>query len=75
MMQFVDPNVIPSPGAASETFLISGVAEIIAIPSVTTTVSINSALITLAPGGTPIGGPLPSGVQLLNGVTPTFSEW
>ncbi|KAJ7789024.1 hypothetical protein B0H14DRAFT_3503488 [Mycena olivaceomarginata] len=51
-------------GAVSETFVQSSTTIIIAIPTTTTTVVIGGASITLAPGGTPINGPLPSGVSL-----------
>ncbi|KAJ7310018.1 hypothetical protein DFH08DRAFT_1049527 [Mycena albidolilacea] len=68
-----NPNPAPSSGAVSETFVKSTTTVIIAIPTITTTVIVAGTVITLAPGGTPINGPLPSGVSLPGAITPTWN--
>ncbi|KAK7059959.1 chitin synthase [Favolaschia claudopus] len=68
-----DPNPIPSSGAVSETFANSETNVIIAIPSTTTVIIFASARITLAPGGTPVNGPLPSDVSMPGAITPTWN--
>ncbi|KAF7344100.1 Chitin synthase [Mycena venus] len=68
-----NPNPAPPSGAVSETFVTSTTTVIIVIPTTTTTVVVAGASITLAPGGTPVNGPLPSGVSIPGAVTPTWN--
>ncbi|KAF7343140.1 Chitin synthase [Mycena venus] len=68
-----NPNPVPPSGAVSETFVKSTTTIVIAIPQTTTTVIIAGASITLAPGGTPVNGPLPSDVSISGAVTPTWN--
>ncbi|KAJ7881191.1 hypothetical protein B0H13DRAFT_2667684 [Mycena leptocephala] len=68
-----NPNPAPPSGAVSETFVKSTTTVIIVIPTITTTVIVAGASITLAPGGTPINGPLPSDVFIPGAVTPTWN--
>ncbi len=69
-----DPNPVPSPGATSQTFVRSSTTVIIAIPTVTVTVTVAGATITVAPGGTPVGGTVPTDVTQPGAVTPTWSK-
>ncbi|KAJ7734350.1 hypothetical protein DFH07DRAFT_928493 [Mycena maculata] len=68
-----NPNPAPPSGAASETFVSASSTLVIAIPTTTTTVVIVGASITLAPGGTPVNGPVPSGVSQPGATTPTWN--
>ncbi|KAK7013733.1 chitin synthase [Favolaschia claudopus] len=68
-----NPNPAPTSGAISETFVKSTTTVIIAIPKATTTVVVAGTTLTLAPGGTPINVPLPSGVSILSATTPTWN--
>ncbi|KAJ6459998.1 hypothetical protein C8R45DRAFT_842971 [Mycena sanguinolenta] len=73
-----DPNPYPSPGAVSETFVVTGDSTtsttVIPIPTASTTIIANGQYIFLAPGGTPVSALLPSGVSELNAITPTWSS-
>ncbi|KAK7043324.1 chitin synthase [Favolaschia claudopus] len=69
----IDPNPAPTSGAISETFVKFTTTVIIAIPRATTTVVVAGTTLTLAPGGTPINAPLPSGVSILSATTPTWN--
>ncbi|KAJ6597670.1 hypothetical protein DFH09DRAFT_1071651 [Mycena vulgaris] len=55
-----DPNPAPPSGAVSETFVKASTTVIIVIPTTTTVVVVADATITVAPGGQPINGPVPS---------------
>ncbi|KAJ7354049.1 hypothetical protein DFH08DRAFT_984259, partial [Mycena albidolilacea] len=68
-----DPNPAPSSGAVSETFVSAGTTVIVAVPAITTTVVVVGVTITLAPGGTPVNAPVPSGISMPGAVTPTWS--
>ncbi|KAJ7644905.1 hypothetical protein FB45DRAFT_1053538 [Roridomyces roridus] len=68
-----NPNPAPPSGAVSETFVTGTSTVIIAIPTVTTTIVIVTQTITLAPGGTPINGPVPSGISQPGATTPTWN--
>ncbi|KAJ7651433.1 hypothetical protein FB45DRAFT_1079260 [Roridomyces roridus] len=68
-----DPNPVPPPGAVSETFVTGTSTVIVPVPSTTTAVVIATATITLAPGGTPVNGPVPSGISQPGATTPTWN--
>ncbi|KAF7344668.1 hypothetical protein MVEN_01627000 [Mycena venus] len=68
-----NPNPAPSSGASSETFVKSNKTVVIAVPKKSTTVVIAGATLTLAPGGTPVNGPVPPGVSQPGAVTPTWN--
>ncbi|KAJ7500671.1 hypothetical protein B0H11DRAFT_1856122 [Mycena galericulata] len=68
-----NPNPAPPSGAVSETFVSASTTVIIAIPTTTTTVVVAAVTITLAPGGTPVNGPVPSGISQPGAVTPTWN--
>lgn len=70
---YADPNPVPSAGAVSQTFVRSETTTVIAIPTVTVTITIAGATITVAPGGTPVGGMVPTDVTQPDAVLPTFS--
>ncbi|KAG9220272.1 hypothetical protein CCMSSC00406_0006337 [Pleurotus cornucopiae] len=68
-----NPNPVPSPGAVSQTFVRSATTTVIVIPTVTVTITVAGATITVAPGGTPVGGMLPTDVTQPDAVFPTFN--
>ncbi|KAJ6553056.1 hypothetical protein B0H19DRAFT_1263474 [Mycena capillaripes] len=65
-----NPNPAPPPGAVSETFVKASTTVIIAVPTTTTVITVANATITVAPGGTPINGPVPREYHNLNIVPP-----
>ncbi|KAJ7500677.1 hypothetical protein B0H11DRAFT_786776 [Mycena galericulata] len=67
-----NPNAAPPSGAVSETFVSASTTVVIAVPTTTTTVIVAGVTITLAPGGTPVNGPVPSGISQPGAVTPTW---
>lgn len=71
---FADPNPYPPATAISETFVKSSTTLVIAIPTVTTTVTLANAVLTLGPGGTPIGAPVPPDIFQPGAITPTWSK-
>ncbi|KAJ7053167.1 pectate lyase superfamily protein-domain-containing protein [Mycena amicta] len=75
-----NPNPIPSAGAVSETFAIpGGPTTVIPIPTTPTIVTIGAPggtatqFVFLDPGGTPVTAQIPTSVNEVNGVTPTWS--
>ncbi|KAJ7636564.1 hypothetical protein FB45DRAFT_1138288 [Roridomyces roridus] len=68
-----NPNPAPSPGASSQTFVKGTSTKVIAVPTTTTSVVLSGTTITLAPGGTPINGPVPSGISQPGAVTPSWN--
>ncbi|KAJ7614864.1 hypothetical protein FB45DRAFT_936253 [Roridomyces roridus] len=68
-----NPNPAPPSGAVSETFVTGTSTVIIHVPTTTTVVVIATATITLGPGGTPINGPVPSGISQPGATTPTWN--
>jgi hypothetical protein len=74
LIPYLDPNPAPPPGAPSQTFVSSTKTVIIAVPTTTITITVGAATITLQSGGTPIGGPVPTGVSQPGAVTPTWGE-
>ncbi|KAJ7459280.1 hypothetical protein FB451DRAFT_1506423, partial [Mycena latifolia] len=68
-----NPNPYPPATAPSETFIKSGSTFVIPMPTASTTVVFNAATVTLAPGGTPVGGALPPDVTIPGATTPTWS--
>lgn len=71
---WADPNPVPSSGASSQTFVRSSSTVVIAIPTTTTTVTMAGATITVAPGGTPVGGIVPPDITQPGAIVPTWSE-
>lgn len=72
---FEDPNPAPTSGAVSQTFVSSASTLVIQVPTSTTTVTVGAATIVIAPGGTPVGGPVPSGVTQPGAVAPVWGTF
>jgi hypothetical protein len=70
-----DPNPHPSSGAESETFVDRNHTTVIPIPTASQILTLPDATVTLQAGGTPVGGPLPNGVEMPGAVTPTWSTY
>ncbi|KAF9491466.1 hypothetical protein BDN71DRAFT_1510382 [Pleurotus eryngii] len=68
-----NPNLVPSPGAVLQTFVRLATTTVIVIPTVTVTITIVGATITVAPGGTPVGGMVPTDVTQPDAVFLTFN--
>lgn len=70
---FLTSIIITTPTSSIVT-TVTNVASttIMPIPSTTTTFTLGIDPITIAPGGTPVGGPLPSYISELSAITPSW---
>ncbi|EIW75802.1 glycoside hydrolase family 18 protein, partial [Coniophora puteana RWD-64-598 SS2] len=68
-----NPNPYPASNVQSETFVGFGSTVVIPIPSSTTQIILGTDTISVGVGGTPVGSIPPTGVSLLNAITPTWT--